>query len=304
VHAVQQHQISRNIIAGVIITLLLALGVVASWLVPLPMVFYRSKLGRKSSLIIPAVVVLMLLMLSRGFTSWLMVTSGLMFLGFLLYECFELRLSIEKTILFSCIIVMVSGCLALIFYSNVTQTGVYDLAYAQTRDVINQFQQTGLITEAPEDLIRLATLCLPGIITSMILFIAWINVVIAIPLLKRNQLYVPDFGPLVRWKAPDYLVWCAIAGIVGMLSTLSGLDIIGLNVLCILAPIYFFQGISVISFFLNKISMPLGLKALLYWLVFFQVPVNILVTGIGFFDIWVDFRSRAFFKKKEDPDDY
>lgn len=303
-HAAQQHQRQKNILAGIVITLLLVLGVVASWMVPLPIVYYRGKLGRKGSLIIPAIVIILLLILSRGITAWTVIASGLMFLGFLLYECFELRLSIEKTILFSSVIIMVSGFLALIFYSNITQAGLYDLVYGHTHEVLNEFQQTGLISDASDDLARWVTLSLPGIIAAMVLFIAWINVVIAIPLLKRNRLFVPSFSPLDLWKAPEALVWAVIVGIVCLLTGVEELTVISLNVLCIIGPIYFFQGISVISFFLNKTKIPLGLRALLYWLVFFQIPVNFVVTGIGFFDIWADFRTRNFFKKKEDPEDF
>jgi uncharacterized protein YybS (DUF2232 family) len=55
--------------------------------------------------------------------------------------------------------------------------------------------------------------------------------------------------------------------------------------------IYFFQGISIVSFYIKKTKIPVILRYLLYWLIFFQFPVNLLVAGAGLFDMWVDFRK-------------
>ncbi|MBU1170795.1 MAG: YybS family protein [Proteobacteria bacterium] len=301
-HAVQHHHITKDILAGVIMTMLLILGAVTALLVPLPILYYRIKLGRKNSLIIPAVIMLMLVFLSRGAASGLLVFSGWMFLGFLLGECFELRLSIEKTILFSSIAVFISGCSVLLFYSNVSQSGIYELASGQMKLFMSYLMDAGLIEDAPDQLVHMVTCMLPGIIAATILFVSWLNVILAMPILKRNHLAVPDFGSLDLWKAPEYFVWVVIGGVFGLIVQLEPVFLFSMNVMIVMVLLYFFQGISIVSFFVKKTKIPVGLRALLYWLIFFQFPVNLMVTGVGFFDMWANFRTRSL-KKSGNTDE-
>lgn len=301
VHAVRQHHILKDILAGIIITMLLILGAVTAWLVPLPILYYRIKLGRKNSLIIPAAIILMLSVLIRGAMSGLLIFSGWMLLGFLLSECFERRFSIEKTLVYSSVTVFMSGCFGLLFYSNVSHTGIYELASGQMNEFIGYLLEANLIENAPAQFVHLTTCILPGIIAATILFFSWINVILAMPILKRNQLAIPDFGSLDLWKAPEYLIWVAIAGMAGLIVPSEPVFLVGMNIISVMMVIYFFQGISVVSFFVKKTKIPMGLRALLYWLVFFQFPFNLLITGIGFFDMWADFRTRIF-KKTGDTD--
>lgn len=302
-HAVQQHHVPKNVISGIVITFLLILGAVTAWLVPLPVLYYRIKLGRRIGMIIPAVMIVLLMWLSKNITTELIIISGWMLLGFLISECFESGFSIEKTILYSSSAVLVSGVLALFFYSNMSQVGIYDLAFQQVKVFMGYLIEAGLIAETPDEVQRMVTWMLPGMITTMVIFIAWVNVILAIPLLRRNQLPVPEFGMLDQWKAPEKLVWVAIFGTAGMLVEAKPLFLLSMNVMCLVLMAYFLQGISIISFFVKKTRIPPALRYLLYWLVFFQFPVNLIVTGLGLFDMWVDFRTRLLNLTKNDSDE-
>lgn len=302
-HAVQQHHVPKNVISGIVITFLLILGAVTAWLVPLPVLYYRIKLGRRIGMIIPAVMIVILMWLSKSITTELIIISGWMLLGFLISECFESGFSIDKTILYSSSAVLVSGVLALFFYSNMSQVGIYDLAFQQVKVFLGYLIEAGLIAETPDEVQRMVTWMLPGMITTMVIFIAWVNVILAIPLLRRNQLPAPEFGMLDQWKAPEKLVWVAIIGTAGMLIETKPVFLLSMNVMCIVLMAYFLQGISIISFFVKKTRIPPALRYLLYWLVFFQFPVNLIVTGIGLFDMWVDFRKRLLNLTKNDSDE-
>lgn len=299
--SVSNNTLPKEIIAGISITLLLIFGSITALLVPLPILYYRIKIGRKNTLMIPAVIILILSVVSQGPMVGILFFSGWMILGFLLGECYELRLPIEKTILFSCITVILSGCVLLIFYSNVTHTGIYDMAFGQVSVFINHLVDTGMLESAPDDLVHTATSLIPGVIITMVVFIAWINVVLSLPLFRKGGLTVPNFGPLDQWKAPDYLVWLVIFTTTGLLVPAEPLKILCLNLMSIMMLIYFLQGVSIVVFFVKKTNIPVILRALLYWFVFFQFPFNLLVTGIGFFDTWVDFRKRSF--KQDNRDD-
>ena len=100
----------------------------------------------------------------------------------------------------------------------------------------------------------------------------------------------PDFGRLNQWKAPEHLVWAVIASGILLLVGDSGLSIIGINGLIILMMIYFFQGIAIVSFYLEKKQLPRFLRILLYGLIAMQQLLLLLVIAVGFFDTWIDFR--------------
>jgi hypothetical protein len=120
--AAQQIRVSRSIFSGIAITFLLILGAVTAWLVPLPVIYYRIKLGRWTGMIIPGLMLAILLLIGKSVTTELVVVSGWMLLGIMIGECFVSRQTIEKTILYSSSTVLVSGVLVLLFYSNMVQT--------------------------------------------------------------------------------------------------------------------------------------------------------------------------------------
>ena len=68
----------------------------------------------------------MVIMFNR-ITIDMLIFVELLFIGFMLSEFIELNLSIEKTVLYTCGTVVISGFLGLIFYSNVYSIGVYAL---------------------------------------------------------------------------------------------------------------------------------------------------------------------------------
>lgn len=292
-HAMPHYSVPRSVVTGIVITFLLILGAVTAWLAPLPVLYYRIKLGRRMGMIIPAVMTGILMGLGQSITMELFIMTGWMLLGFLIAECFESGLSIEKTILYPSSLVMVSGSLALFFYSSVHQTGIYDLAFQQVRDIMGLLAESGIVEATSEEVQRMITWMLPGMIATMVVFIAWVNVILSVPLLRRNNLPIPRFDGLDRWKAPEKLVWAVIFGTAGLLIDHRPLFLICMNVMCLVLMVYFLQGISIVSFFVNKTRIPPVLKYFLYWLVFFQFPVNLLVTGTGLFDMWADFRTRV-----------
>jgi uncharacterized protein YybS (DUF2232 family) len=54
--------------------------------------------------------------------------------------------------------------------------------------------------------------------------------------------------------------------------------------------IYFIQGISIVSFYFDKRNFPRMLRGVLYGLIGIQQLFSLLVIGLGFFDLWIDFR--------------
>jgi uncharacterized protein YybS (DUF2232 family) len=123
------------------------------------------------------------------------------------------------------------------------------------------------------------------------LMVVWVSLLLARPVFQRYGLAFPDYGPLDHWKAPEPLVWAAIASGVLLLLPGFGLKMIGLNGLIVLMIVYFFQGIAVVAFYLRKKRVPRLVRVMLYFIVAVQQLVMLVVIGVGFFDTWFNFRK-------------
>lgn len=309
-------EISKNIIAGVSITCLLVListrlpiiGFLSSWLIPLPVLFYRIKLGRNLGMVIPLAALSIIVAAGGGISADTLFFSGLMFLGFILAEFLVLNISIEKTVMFTCATVFFTGLLSLVIYSNITNTGITRLITGYVEEnlkmTLSLYESMGmpeekivLISNALDTIKYLLVRILPGLTAAMLMFVAWINILTAGPVLRKKNLFFPDYGPLTLWKAPENLVWIAIAAGMVLLLPMKLPGIIGINIVIVLVTIYFFQGIAIIQFYFEKKKFPTMLRGILYALIAIQQLLLILVIGVGFFDTWVNFRRLGQEKK-------
>ncbi len=117
-----------------------------------------------------------------------------------------------------------------------------------------------------------------------------IGLVFLLSVLSRGRYLVPGRS-FPEWKAPEQLVWILIVAgfLVVFVKGIAGT--FALNLLVILLPIYFLQGLAVIDcFFRRKAFSPL-IRTVGYLLVTFINPLPLVVTGIGVFDLWADFRK-------------
>lgn len=117
-----------------------------------------------------------------------------------------------------------------------------------------------------------------------------LGLVFLLSVLARGRYTVPG-RPFAAWKAPESLVWVLIVAgfLVAFVNGLPGT--FALNLLVILLPVYFLQGLAVIDcFFRRKAFSPL-LRAIGYLLLTLVNPLPMVVTGIGVFDLWADFRK-------------
>jgi len=300
----------RDVLTGVMITMAIItvsvymplIGFFCSLFLPLPVLFYRSKLGRKIGLIVPGAAMTILLVLAGGISIDVVFFLEMLFLGFLLSELFEMNLSVEKTVMYACGGVLLTGVVGLVLYSNLSATGIYSLvsiyiaqnlemtvALYQGMGASEEFVQkfSDSLEQIQYGLIRI----IPAMVTASFLLVTWSNLLMARPILKSRGLFIPEFGALKLWKAPDYLIWVLIG--CGGLLMLPGstLKIVGLNILLVLLMIYFFQGIAIVSFFFEKKQFPRLLRVFFYTLIAIQQIVLLVVIGLGIFDMWINFRK-------------
>ncbi len=297
---------AKDMVLGVGITLILFAGsvmmpffvLVGVFFLPLPVLVCRLKLGRVKGAAVAAIAFAVMAAIPGGGLIDLFPFLALLLMGFLLGESFEHRFSLEKTMLVACGTVALAGLLILFFYSVSAGVSIPEFVSTHVDQNLALFkaevERTGAGADTMQaltasiELIKEMLKVLPGIALSGILFTAWVSLLLVRPILKRFDLPCPDFAPLIRWRAPEMLVWCLIGS--GVLCLIPGaLKLVGLNGLLVVLQIYFFQGIAIVAFFLNRKNVPPAVRWLLYTLITFYL--GMLVIGLGIFDMWLNVRK-------------
>ncbi len=307
---IARSQIHKDVIVGIAITALISmaalylrvLGPFVGLFIPLPILFYRFKLGRSSGLLILAVVTLIV----TSVVGWNSI-GAVVFLfelglvGLILPEAFEMNLSVEKTVGITTGAVLTTGAVMLALYSLFSTTSPWavvsdfleksaKLALAMYREMDASEENIGILAESLEGIVYVILRTIPAIVIVITLFVVWSNLLLARFVLRSKQLSCPDFGRLNQWKAPEPLVWVAIATGGLLLFGHPGIKMLGINGLIVIMMIYFFQGIAIVSFYFEKKQFPKVLRGLLYGLIAMQQLLLLVVIAVGFFDMWIDFR--------------
>jgi uncharacterized protein YybS (DUF2232 family) len=81
-----------------------------------------------------------------------------------------------------------------------------------------------------------------------------------------------------------------IAAGFSLFLSFSPLRLVAVNALVIMLAIYFFHGLSILLFFLNKYRVPPWMRLGVYALILVQQILVIGVTMAGLFDQWLDLR--------------
>jgi len=305
-----QGNIPKDIVSGIAITSLIfaisvyipIIGFVCSLFIPLPILFYRSKLGRATGAIIPILTIIVIVAVLGGLSIDILFFVELLLLGFVLSELIERNLSIEKTMLYTCGSVIFIGIVGLFFYNNLSDKGFYALVaeYVSKNLILTLeiYENMGvsqesihMISNSLENIEYVLIRIIPALVVASTLFVSWTNLLVAKPILKNHGFFYPSFGYLKHWKAPEFLVWGIIGCGLLLLMPERTFRFFGLNGLLILLTIYFFQGIAIVSFYFEKKKFPRMLRVFLYSLIALQQVVLILIIGLGFFDMWLNFRK-------------
>ena len=117
-----------------------------------------------------------------------------------------------------------------------------------------------------------------------------LGLVFLLSLLARGRYEISGVA-FQEWKAPETLVWVLIVAGFLVFLTSGFIGTFALNVLVILLPVYFLQGLAVIDCFFRRKAFSPIFRAIGYLLVLLVNPLPIMVTGLGIFDLWADFRK-------------
>lgn len=141
---------------------------------------------------------------------------------------------------------------------------------------------------------RLVPLLLPGLLSSIVVFTVWVNLMGGIILLSRLKPGYLPWKKFSQWRLPDWLIWPAIgAGILLLLADADGAVTMALSLVLVCGLLYFFQGLAVFIHLLDRWKVPLALRLVFYGMLIVQSYGLLLIALLGLADVWIDFRRRA-----------
>ena len=300
----------RSVISGIVfssiiifVTLFVPLmGFFMAVILPMPLLYYRLKLGRKPGAVIAMGILSVTAVVTGGPSIDMLFYAAMLMVGFLLGECLENHFSAEKTIGVT-VMATTAICSAIFFlYAKSAGDGVMEMATTYVKAnltlTMTLYKEMGmpqenieLLTRSMETIQYVLIRLIPALVITMLTFIAWVNTLSIKRILGRKGITLASLTDLNRWKAPERLVWVIILSGLTLMVPGKGIKILALNTILILMPVYFFQGIAIVSYLFEKRRFPPMLRLFIYSIIAIQQIFILLIVGIGFFDTWIDFRK-------------
>lgn len=156
--------------------------------------------------------------------------------------------------------------------------------------------QWALLKDHAAGIAYYAVRLLPAMVFNMLIFVLWLNIVVARRLFAAWGGVFPFLGALKNWRLPFAGVWLVIVFAFlwifdAYVLKWEWLKVAALNVFIVFALVYFFQGLAIVAFYLNRWSLSPMIRLVLYaMLILFFQPLSFLLVAFGFFDSWFDFR--------------
>jgi uncharacterized protein YybS (DUF2232 family) len=141
---------------------------------------------------------------------------------------------------------------------------------------------------APDQVAALLQRLLPGLLVTNMALVAWLNVI-----LSRQVVFLLGWGepepPLYHWVAPEWLIFVLLGAGFLLLVPVTGARYFGLNLIMVVAVLYFCQGVAVVATWFHRLGLPRLLRMIGYPLLFLN-PFFFLIITLGLLDLWLDFR--------------
>lgn len=286
---------------------------------PLPILYLHSgtprlSRGRLWTLLAAVLGATLVYLVSRSpFASYAFVLVSVI-PAMILGEAFQRRLKPELAITLACLAMI--AAIAAAFELYLRQNGIQSFQEAYTfldtqvkthatrllqdyPTVISQNQKDflTLVSEKPVAFLEI----IPGLLVSGALLTCTIP---ALALIRWNpkgflrRIVLPrDY--LRKWRSPEWLVWVALFCGAFNLYEAPYLSIVARNLILPLVLIYFFQGMSILAYFLDSLRLRGLFRVFFYGVaIMFLQPM---IVSFGFFDLWFNFRGRR--KAREEDEE-
>lgn len=292
--------------AGIGITLLCLLGI--SWLgsagtflnllTPLAAAYLSMRFGLRAGIVVVVVTGALLLQLATTYT--LLAYLGIFGVGSLLLPLFlRQQLPWDRAVLYTTIgsaaVTAVMMLIAVAAAGINIQTLIDQMIQVEVDQAMQIYRNSGFSESQLQNMQQIVDGLGEFIGKSFYgLYLASILAVQTFCLLLLQRLkgswYQISGAPFAYWRLPAGLIWMLIAAGFMLLLPVEVVSSVGRNVLVVLLPLYFLQGMAVVNNFLQKKTYPPLVKGLIYLLLLILNPLPIIITCAGIFDLWIDFR--------------
>jgi len=291
-------------IVFVTVAVIPVLGIFGAVIVPIPMLYYYSKLGRLHGILVfvLSLTIAMTLLRTLGVQPAFAYFFLLGFLGPILSEVLRKNYSIEKTVIYSVGILLTLSLAILLYLSLISGTVPWSIIRTymsvMVQENIDLYSRTGisvqhieLLRENADQIASVLAGLFPSLVFVGSAFFVWLNILEGKWLFRKKGMWYPDFGDLSLWKTLDKAVWLVVISGIFIMIPVMGFRILGLNIMIALSFIYMLQGLAIVSFFFNRKNVPVFLRVFGYFLIFAQQFLLVIVAGLGLIDTWADFRK-------------
>ena len=280
------------------------LGFFFSLIIPLPFLYYSSKLGRYQGLALSFIAILSISIIAGliGHAYFIITGVEVCLLGLLLSELYRRKLSIGFTVFLGTAIMLFFGVIFLFMFeqpgANEHVDESHELSQMELERALNYLEDMGLeeeeliqLKQKGKTIIEIFLKISPALTIVWLGFMVWLNVMVSKPLFRLRGLKYPDFEPMDKWQTPEFLVWGLIVAGFAYFLPIDNMKWIAINAIIVICAIYAFHGISIVLFLMNKFKAPswarFGLLLILSTQLFFWIALSM----AGLFDQWIDFRK-------------
>jgi len=301
----KQQQVALTV-AGIVVTLFCFLGATSlgpvgamlNFLTPLPICYLSMRFGMRVGFL-AVVLVCLLLSLLVPFHSLVAYLGLFGFSSLLLPLLLRRGLAWDSSVALTVFVVTLA---ALVFFTTYLLVSgeapgalIDQYLQAEIEQAMQVYQGAGLSDSQLQEMEEIARQVADFIRSTFFgLYVAGILTVQLLTLLLLQRFKKDNYQiagtPFVAWRLPAPLIWVLILAGFSMLVPQDSLQLVARNGLAILLPLYFLQGLAVVNSFLQKKAYPPVLKGMIYLMVFVFNPLPLIVTGVGVFDLWIDFR--------------
>jgi uncharacterized protein YybS (DUF2232 family) len=299
---------STDIIGGAVSVVLLlsaaawipVLGLFFALLIPLPFLYYATRLGLRNGVKIAVVTFLCVGLLSKlgGHPQMMISCFESCILGLILSELYRRRFTLGLTIVLGTCSVLIVSVLLLSLVMSSEKMGSMELnpefLESRNEEIIEAYKDLGVSEDKViqlQKVIDIITKIYPALfILGTALSVSFI-VFLSRPLFRFKDLPYPNFGPMDQWQAPELMVWGVIVTGFALFLTTGSIQLFAVNALFVMGIIYVFHGLSITQFFLNKYHAPLLGRLGVYLLILILPYFLITLAVAGLFDQWADFRK-------------
>lgn len=273
-------------------------------LTPLPFLYYSTKLNLYQGVKLAALAILIIALIVElaGHSHFVLFGLEFSLLGLVLAVIFKRGFGIGQTIFLATVCMLVLGFGSLFLMALSKNMGpiemVLDFFGAQLKEAVNAYEGMGMPQEQSVELemytkafINIISITYPSLMIIGTGFAVWLNVIVAKPLFRMGNLDYPDFSAMDRWRSQDGLIWVVIVSGFALFLFSGGIKLLAINALIVMMAIYFFHGLSIVLFFLNKYNIPSWARFGIYFLIIVQQLFFVVLALAGLFDQWFDFRK-------------